>query len=142
MIGLLEALNGSFANWGGRVRLVASFILVLASVWLLFLTVEPVWGGPLEGAIGRLGEAADSPAFMAPLFGGLCGLLGGIVLLYGGIGGSAAGILGGGAALGYALYAGHTVPNTLTALARSDLVVGGVIAAFALIAAFSGRGDD
>lgn len=116
-------------------RRLAALLLIGVSVWLLYQTMWRV-GGFQEADIVKLFERElGNPTFFFPAFGGVLGLLGGLVAFFGGPGGAVIALIGGVVAAGFAFYGGPalsagdwTLWKNPTAISLAMLAMGGGVA--------------
>jgi hypothetical protein len=116
-------------------RRLASLVLIGVSLWLLYQTMWRV-GGFQEADIVRLFEREiGHPTFFFPAFGGVLGLLGGLVAFFGGPGGAVIALIGGVVAAGFGLYGGPAlwtgdwyVWKNPTLVSVAMLAIGGMVA--------------
>ena len=116
-------------------RRFASLLLIGVSAWLLYETMWRV-GGFQESDIFKLFQRElGSPTFFFPAFGGVLGLLGGIIAFAGGPGGAVIALVGGVVAAGFAFYGGPSllagdglVGKNPTIISLAMLAMGGAVA--------------
>lgn len=86
-----------------------SLLLIVASGWMLYQSMEPFSGVSLPQLPTALARSGYDPAIVLPLISAVLGLLGGITVFLGGAGGALIALLGGIIASSFALLSGETV---------------------------------
>ena len=120
-------------------RRLASLALIGVSAWLLFQTMLSLGAFKAPDIVKLLGRELGNPAFFLPAFGGVLGLVGGLIALFGGPGGAMIALIGGVAAAGFSFYGGPPLLDSAGAAWQNPTAISLAMLAVAAVIAILGR---
>lgn len=118
-------------------RRIFAVFLIATSGWLVHQTVNHHMGGAGPHFWAQLQQHSQDPEFLAPVLGGMLGVLGGLTVFFNGPGGATLALLGGIAVAGFATTIKQTFE--LDHLLDNEVAVGAAMLMLAAMAASIAR---